>query len=133
MADFKPTAYIRTNCPYSFKFLLFVTEAGLHDQFEFVPMNPETTEFETRKQEIERRMGRKAVFPVAEIAPDEFLSDSDKLIDHFSENHGINQGAMYALNFYRGGLYPCYLEMFAILATPMGWIARLGRRPKAFR
>lgn len=133
MADFKPTAYIRTNCPYSFKFLLFLTEAGLQDQFDFVPMNPETAEFETRKTEIEGRMGRNAVFPLVEVAPSEFMSDSDNLIEHFSANHDIDSASLYALKFYRGGLYPCYLEMFSILATPLGWIARLGKRPKAFR
>lgn len=133
MTDFKPTAYIRTNCPFSFKFLLFVTEAGLQDQFEFVPMNPETPEFETRKKEIEARMARKAVFPLVEVAPEEFMSDSDTLIDHFGQSFGVDADGMYALKFYRSGLFPCYLEMFSILAAPLGWIARLGKRPKAFR
>jgi hypothetical protein len=133
MTDFKPTAYIRTNCPYSFKFLLFVTEAGLQDRFDFVPMNPEAEEFVHREQEIEERMGRNAVFPLVEVAAGEFMSDSDNLIDHFSRIHNIDSGAMFALKFYRGGLYLCYLEMFSILATPLGWLARLGKRPKAFR
>lgn len=133
MAKFKPTAWIRTNCPYSFKFLLFVTEAGLKDQFDFVPMDPDSAEFATTKQSIDQRAGRLSSFPIVEIAPDEFLSDSDALITHFGERYEIDPDKMYSLMFYRRGLYVCYLEMFSILARPLGWIARLGKRPKAFR
>ena len=31
---FKAKAYIKEGCPFSFKFLLFMTEAGLFDQME---------------------------------------------------------------------------------------------------
>ena len=41
MSDFRPKAYVKTVCPFSFKFRLFVTEAGLADQVEFIPMNPD--------------------------------------------------------------------------------------------
>ena len=33
---FKATAYIKDGCPFSFKFLVFVTETGLPDEIEIV-------------------------------------------------------------------------------------------------
>lgn len=133
MPDFTPTAWVRTNCPYSFKFRLFVTEAGLATAFRFIPMDPDSAEFAPEKAELDRRAGRVTVFPTVEVAPGRFMSDSDALIAHFAAERGIDETGLATLAFYRGGLYPCYLEMFSILATPLGWIARLGRRPKAFR
>jgi hypothetical protein len=133
LPEFKPTAWVRTNCPYSFKFRLFVTEAGISDQFQFVAMDPDSPDFARVKSEIDRRSGRKTVFPTVEVAPNEFLTDSEALINHFSAEHGIDASDLPTLTFYRNGLYVCYIEMFSILASPLGWIARLGRRPKAFR
>lgn len=133
MSDFKPIAWVRTNCPYSFKFRLFVTEAGISDQFQFVAMDPDSPDFERVKSEIDQRSDQKTVFPIVEIAPNKFLTDSDVLIDHFAAEHGIDTSDLPTLTFYRNGLYACYIEMFSILASPLGWIARLGRRPKAFR
>lgn len=133
MSEFKPTAWVRTNCPYSFKFRLFVTEAGISDHLQFVAMDPDSPDFAAVKSEIDRRSGRETVFPTVEVAPNEFLSDSEALIEHFSAKHGIDASELPTLAFYRSGLYVCYLEMFSILARPLGWIARLGRRPKAFR
>jgi len=133
LSDFKPTAWVRTNCPYSFKFRLFVTEAGISDRFQFVAMDPDGPDFESVKSEIDRRSGKKTVFPIVEVAPDDFMTDSDALIKHFSSEHGIDASDLPTLAFYRNGLYVCYIEMFSILASPLGWIARLGRRPKALR
>ena len=133
MSEFKPTAWVRTNCPYSFKFRLFVTEAGISDRFHLVPMDPDDLEFAATKSEIDRRSGRSTSFPTVEIAPSVFLSDSDALIEHYSSEYGIDPAETPTLTFYRNGLFVCYVEMFSILASPLGWIARLGRRPKAFR
>lgn len=133
MSEFIPTAWVRTNCPYSFKFRLFVTEAGLSDQFSFIPMDPDSPDFATIKGELDRKAGRSITFPLVEVAPNQFMTDSDALITHFADRYGLDDSAMPTLSFYRSGLYVCYLEMFAILAKPLGWIARLGRHPKAFR
>lgn len=133
MTDFKPIAWVRTNCPYSFKFRLFVVEAGLADNFQFVPMNPETREFDDIKKQIEHRSGKKVQFPTVEVAPDVFMSGSDELIDYFAAQYGQNTDELATLSFYRNGIFLCYVEMFAILARPLGWIARLGQRPLAFR
>jgi hypothetical protein len=133
MSTFKPTAWLRTNCPYSFKFRIFITEAGIADHFHIVAMNPDHADFAAKSAEISRRSGVKTVFPTVEIAPEQFMADSDALIAHYATSLSIDPASLPTLDFYRNGLFVCYTEMFAILATPLGWLARLGRRPKAFR
>lgn len=133
MSDFIPTAWVRTTCPYSFKLRLFLTEAGLTGKVTFVPMDPDAADFRAKKAELDRMAGHHTAFPTVEVAPGEFRSGSDELIAHFAALHGIEEASLPTLAFYRGGLYPAYLEMFAILASPLGWIMRLGRKPRALR
>lgn len=128
-----PTAYVKTNCPFSFKFRLFVVEAGLSDHIDFVELDVDAPSHTQDKADLRAKVGRNHTFPVVELSEGAFMDDSDALIAHFATAHGIDHTQMAALNFYRNGLFPTFLEMFHILAMPLGWIARLGRRPKAFR
>lgn len=133
MSDFMPTAYVKTNCPFSFKFRLFVTEAGLSDQFAFVELDVNAPSHVNDKAALRADVGHAHTFPVVEISAGEFMDDSDALIAHFANLHGIDHTQLATLNFYRNGVFPTFLEMFHILAMPLGWIARMGRKPTAFR
>ena len=133
MSKQSSVAYVKTNCPFSFKFRLFVTEAGLGADVRFVEIDPDAQSYAKDKGDLAAKVGGTHSFPIAEIRPGEFLSDSDKLIEYFANKHGIDADSLATLEFYRNGLFPTFLEMFHVLATPLGWIARLGRRPKAFR
>jgi glutathione S-transferase len=133
MSEFIPTAYVKTNCPFSFKFRLFILEAGLTAHVRFVALDPDAANHAKDKAELASKIGRRHSFPVVEAEPDNYLTDSDDLIDHFASVHGVDPETLPTLNFYRTGLFPAFLEMFHILATPLGWIARLGRKPTAFR
>ena len=133
MPEFTPTAFVKTNCPFSFKFRLFITEAGLAANVRFVDIDPDSSSYARDKAELAAKIGRTHTFPVVEIEPETYRTDSDELIAYFAELHGIEPTTLPTLQFYRSGLYPTFLEMFHILATPAGWMARLGRKPKAFR
>ena len=133
MSDFLPTAYVKTNCPFSFKFRLFMTEAGLNANINYVELDPDASDYAVAKTQLRTAVGHGHTFPIVEIAPGKYLSDSDDLITHFANQFSIDAASMPTLQFYKTGLFPTFLEMFHVLATPMGWIARLGRRPKAFR
>ena len=133
MSDFIPTAYVKTNCPFSFKFRLFMTEAELVERVRFVVLDPDAPGHAQDKADLAAKVGHGHTFPVVEVAPDNYLTDSDDLITHFADLHGIDPVTLPTLQFYRTGLFPTFLEMFHILARPLGWIARLGRKPKAFR
>lgn len=133
MTDFTPRAYVKTNCPFSFKLRLFVAEARLDDQIGFEVLDVLSPTHAADKADLKARVGRAHTFPIAEVAPGEFMDDSDALIAHFANLHGIDQTGLATLDFYRKGLFPTFLEMFHILASPLGWIARMGRKPRAFR
>lgn len=133
MSGFKPTAYVKTNCPFSFKFRLFMTEAGLAETIRFVALDPKSASYMTDKDTLAKKIGHKHTFPVVETEPGKYLTDSDALIAFFADLHSVDPATMATLQFYKSGLFPTFLEMFHILATPLGWIARLGRKPTAFR
>lgn len=133
MSEFIPTAYVKTNCPYSFKFRLFITEARLAAHVRFIALDPDAPSHAKDKADLASKIGRSHTFPVVEVEPNNYLTDSDDLITHFAKLHGIDPVALPTLQFYQTGLFTTFLEMFHILATPLGWIIRLGRKPTAFR
>ena len=133
MPEFIPTAYVKTNCPFSFKFRLFITEARLAETVRFIALNPYAPDFAQAKSDLLSKVGHSHSFPIVEVEPETYLSDSDALIDYFAARHGVDPMTLPTLHFYRNGLYTTFLEMFHILATPLGWVARLGRKPAAFR
>jgi hypothetical protein len=103
---FKPKAYLKEGCPYSFKYLLFMTEAGLLDQLDVIRCDPEGAEFDAVKQKLSKATGREATFPTVEIAPQRYLSDSDKLIAHYARASNVDPAKLPALSFYNETLFP---------------------------
>jgi len=133
MPDFMPIAYVKTNCPFSFKFRLFMTEADLTKHVRFVAIDPSAPSYMQEKADLAAKVGHSHTFPIVEVASETFRSDSDELILYFADLYDVEPTTLPTLNFYRTGLYPTFLEMFHILASPLGWIARFGRKPKAFQ
>jgi len=103
---FRPKAYLKEGCPYSFKYLLFMTEAGLLDQVDVIRCDPETAEFDAVKHKLSKATGRDATFPTVEVAPQRYLSGSDKLIDHYARRCNVDPGTLPTLSFYNETLFP---------------------------
>lgn len=110
---FKPKAYIKEGCPFSFKYLLFMTEADLLDRIEIIRLNPEDRSFESTKSRLAEGLGKAATFPTVEIEPGRFMSDSDRLIEHFAEREGRRSEAMPILSFYKETIFPQLLKAHA--------------------
>jgi hypothetical protein len=108
---FKPKAYVKDGCPYSFKYLLFMTEAGLLDLVDVIRCDPESAEFDEVKQKLAKATGRNATFPTVEIAPQRYLSDSDKLIEHYAHACNIDPDKLPTLSFYKETLFPQLAEL----------------------
>ena len=51
---FKPNAYLKEGCPYSFKYLLFMTEAGLLNQVDVIRCDPESAEFDVVNEKLSK-------------------------------------------------------------------------------
>ena len=49
---FKPKAYLKEGCPYSFKFMLFMAEADLLDRIDVVRCDPDHADFDAIKQKL---------------------------------------------------------------------------------
>jgi glutathione S-transferase len=103
---FKPKAYIREGCPFSFKFWLFLVEAGLSPQFEVIRCNPDDPGFEALKARLSAGLGKPASFPTVETGPGRYLSDSDALIAHYAREQGVDVSKLAALTFYKETIFP---------------------------
>ena len=107
---FKPTAYIKDGCPISFKFLVFAAESGLLDDLEIVRVRDGDPSADATKQRLSDKLGKPASFPTVEIEPDRYMSDSDKLIEHYAARVDQDIEALPVLSFYKQTIFPKLLE-----------------------
>lgn len=111
---FRPTAYIKDGCPFSFRFLLFVTEAGLLERFTVRRINQDDADFESTKAELSQKLGKSATFPTVEVEPGHFMADSDRLIERFAAQHNVLPDALPVLSFYMQTIFPQLIELHEI-------------------
>jgi hypothetical protein len=111
---FKAKAYVKEKCPFSFKFLVFMSEAGLLDRIEIVRLSPEDAGFEAEKEKLSKRLGKAATFPVVEVERGQFMADSDRLIERYAGRAGLKPDAMPVLSFYKETIFPQLIELFQI-------------------
>jgi hypothetical protein len=111
---FKPRAYLKDGCPFSFKFWLFMVEAGIADQIEVIRCNPADPAFAKIKADLAKGLGRAASFPTVEIEPGRYQSDSDALIEYFAARNGIDASTLPALAFYKQTILPQVAELHKI-------------------
>jgi spore cortex formation protein SpoVR/YcgB (stage V sporulation) len=107
---FKAKAYVKEGCPFSFKFLTFMTEANLLDQIEIVRVREGDADYEATKQKLAEHLG-KASFPTVEIEPGKYLADSDRLIEHYAKRAGLRPDEMPVLSLYKQGILPKLFEL----------------------
>lgn len=105
-------AYLLNSCPFCFKFLLFMGEAQLVDQIEVVSIDPKSGEFDAIKTKLAAASNAKVTFPIVEIEPGVFKTDSDQLIEHFASKNGITAERLPVLSFYKQGLFPAYINLY---------------------
>jgi hypothetical protein len=108
---FTPTAYLKEGCPYSFKFALFMAEAGLKDHFDLRRLDPDQPDFDATKDKISAALGGKMTFPTVEVEPGRYESDSDRLIERYARQHGIDVRQLPVLAFYRETILPQLEEL----------------------
>jgi hypothetical protein len=108
---FKPKAYLKDGCPFSFKFWLFMVEAGLADQIDVVRCDPGSAGFAQIKETLAKGLGKAASFPTVEIESGRYQSDSDALIEHFARKNGVDVSGLPALAFYKQTILPQVVEL----------------------
>ncbi len=112
---FRPRAFLLEGCPFSFRFWLFMVEAGLGDQIEVLRVSPEAPDSAGLKKQLSEALGRRATFPVVEIEPGAFMADSDALIRHYADANGVDVGELPALAFYSETILPQVVELHRAL------------------
>ena len=108
---FKARAYLKEGCPFSFKYLLFMTEAGLSDRIEVVRCDPSDPEFNAVKAKLAAGLRKPASFPTVEIEPGLYESDSDVLISRYARKNGVEASRLPALAFYTETILPQILDL----------------------
>jgi hypothetical protein len=111
---FKGTAYVKDGCPFSFKFLVFMAEAGLLDDLKVVRVHEADANFDTVKERLSEHLGKAASFPTVEVERDRYLTDSDRLIEHYARRHSLRADDMPVLSFYKQSILPKLFELHKI-------------------
>ena len=104
--SFIPTAYLRLDCPFSFKFLLFITEARILDKIKLVQCHLDDDNYKKINAMLEEKTGTKASFPTVEIEEGCYQAESDDLITYFAQKNNISVGQLPTLTAYKVGLLP---------------------------
>ena len=110
-APFKPKAYLKEGCPFSFKFLLFASEAGIRDDLELIRCASDAPDFQAIKSRLEAALHKPATFPAVEVEPGRYLANSDKLIEYFARRSGIEPAGLAVLSFYVQTIFPQLLRL----------------------
>ena len=105
-------AYLLSGCPFSFKFLLFMTESQLLKQIEIITLDRKSDDFNSIVSNLEKLSGEKASYPTVEIEAGVFRSDSDQLIKYFAEKHGVEYEKLPILEFYKQGVFQGVLDLY---------------------
>jgi glutathione S-transferase len=110
----KTKAYVKEGCPFSFKFLVFMAEAGLLDRIEIVRLNENDPDFEAARQRLSDQLGKAATFPTVEVEPGRYMTDSDRVIEHFAQREDLQADNLPVLSFYKQTIFPQLIELFRI-------------------
>jgi hypothetical protein len=107
----KAKAYVKVGCPFSFKFLTFMAEAMLLDEIEIVRLQEGDANYEPTKRKLAEHLGKAPTFPTVEVEPLRYMTDSDRLIEHYAARHGLRPDDMPVLSLYKQGIFPKLLEL----------------------
>jgi hypothetical protein len=110
-AAFRPKAYVKEGCPFSFKLLVFLAETGVLKDVDIERVSQAGPALEMVKAHLSDELGKAATFPTVEIEPDRYLADSDTLIEHFARRANVNVDSLPVLRFYKETMFPLLIEL----------------------
>ncbi|MFD2055810.1 glutathione S-transferase N-terminal domain-containing protein [Mesorhizobium calcicola] len=105
-----PSVYLLKGCPFCMKLLIFLLEAGLIDRVKLVEAS--TPEEQNRIADLLKNTTGKSSFPTAEIAPYQYLSDSDALVAHFAAAAGVDPETLIVYQNYLNGVFMTVTRLF---------------------
>jgi len=102
--SFTPVAYLKQGCPFSFKFLLSITEMGLLDKIQI----EEVIDGEERMEQIRALLSEhltKASFPSVQVEEGKFMNETNDLIQYFANKYEKDIESLTLVPFYERGLF----------------------------
>ncbi|WP_068091964.1 glutathione S-transferase N-terminal domain-containing protein [Novosphingobium rosa] len=99
---FRPVLYLKDRCPWCLKLRLFLLEAGMIGRFELRVFVPGDDLEAAMRAELEPHV-EKVTFPIAQIAPGQYLTDSGAIIDHYAQEAGVDVASLTTLDQYVRG------------------------------
>jgi glutathione S-transferase len=110
-SSFTPILYLKDECPFCLKVRLFLLEAGLLGRFdirEFVPGDD-------REQAIRAELAphfEKVTFPTLQVAPGEYINESDAIVDRYAREAGVDPKELTAYRWYTDGVMQRMRSLF---------------------
>lgn len=111
--------YLKKTCPFCLKLRIFLTEAGIADQFDFTVFVDGDETHKALRARMEAA-GQEPSFPAAEIEPGSLVTGTDDLIARFARHAGVDPATLPLLAYYSGGVFARYVEMFRELRQLKG-------------
>ena len=108
---FRPTIYLKDKCPFCMKIRIFLLESGLGDQVVVKDFAPGTDAEQEIRAEVSPHF-EKVSFPAAQVAPGEYLADSDGIIARLAEGAGQDPAQMPVLQAYLQGPFQSIMTLF---------------------
>jgi len=107
-----PTAYLKRSCPHCLKLRIFLTEAEIADRIEYKVFD-DGDETHTALRARMEQDGQQPAFPAVEFETDgKLATGTDDLIARFASEAEIDPATLPLYNYYLGGVFPRYGEMF---------------------
>ena len=63
---------------------------------------------------LSEHLGKNATFPTVEVEPGNYMTDSDRVIEHFATRERRQPDEMPVLSFYKQTIFPQLIELFRI-------------------
>ena len=123
-SSFKPVAYLKSDCPFCFKLVMFLAETGLMDKVELVRIEgTDEAAMNHYRELLQQKTGEKASFPTVQLDEDCYSSDSEGLIQMFADQYQIDVAALPGLAYYKDNLFPAYIARFKELKALRAQVA----------
>lgn len=108
---FRPTLYLNHRCPFCLKLVMYLSNAGLLDRFDMDVFEP-GSEDEQRIRGLLSPHFEKVTFPAAQVAPGEYMKETDDLIARFEKDAPVKASELPLMDYYTSGVLQQIKDLF---------------------
>lgn len=108
---FKPTVYLKENCPFSFKVRLFLLESGLASEVESRDFTPGSAQEDAIRAELQPHLD-KVSFPSAQLEPGRYVTESDDIVAFLASKAGRDSKTMPVYRNYVDGAFAMAMKLW---------------------